>query len=157
MTNNLVIAVTTQPICLYCHRLYSPKHGKYRQKCCNKKRCLERYHRDQVKKDLAHRRQKYREKKEKGPDLKHFPMGQECKDGVKFRIEHRPNPFGHRCHNPRCGKIIQWTYRNGELWDAPRYYCSVDVCQNVREWKAVRTPDVYEVHNRRVFPRAYSS
>jgi hypothetical protein len=35
-----------------------------------------------------------------------------------------------------CKKPIIWTYRNGELWSAPRFACENDKCQRIFQYKA---------------------
>jgi hypothetical protein len=45
----------------------------------------------------------------------------------------RDNPHGRVCQF--CHKVIRWRYRNGVLWDSPRFWCSDDRCQRDRVHK----------------------
>lgn len=64
-----------------------------------------------------------------------LPKGQEhgigkyCQER-RSRWTWKDNPYGRRCE--ACGKIIQWQYRSGVLWESPRFYCARDKCQQVR-------------------------
>lgn len=44
------------------------------------------------------------------------------------------NPHGYRCE--WCKDLIKWTYRAGELWKAPRFYCDNWICRRVYEHRS---------------------
>lgn len=48
-----VIAVETQPICPYCNRLFSRKHGGVNRVCCFKEKCIKAHAEVQRKKKRA--------------------------------------------------------------------------------------------------------
>lgn len=148
MTIMPIVLAQSQPICPYCNRLYSYKHGKGRQGCCGKDKCLAKHRAVMHEKELEQHR--LYQKRTKCSPVNHIPKGQEGNDFYKFWQEKRPNPFGYRCHNAECNKVILWTYRYGELWDAPRYYCNTSDCQSVRDHRAIECPEIYVVHNRHV-------
>lgn len=71
----------------------------------------------------------------------HTHMGQEHRETVQYFPERQPNfskrdnPHGYKCS--WCGGTIHWTYRNNELWKAPRFYCDDNwICQRVYEHRS---------------------
>jgi len=48
------------------------------------------------------------------------------------RWEFRPNPCTPTRHCVACGRVLMWSYRDGELWFSPFYYCTSDKCNQVK-------------------------
>jgi len=140
------ITVETQPICPYCNSLMHNPQGKNRQKCCMKAECLEKHRAAQRKHALMQKREYMKNRYKKRPNLN----GQDVYYPERVpTFKKARNPYGHKCHNPLCKKVIIWTWRNGELWDAPRYYCNRDYCQRIRAIRADHSPlETYQLPNK---------
>lgn len=84
------IAVETQPICPYCHRLISNPNHRNRQKCCMKAKCLSRHRAAQREHALIQKREYMKNRYKKGPNLNHVPLGLE--DGRELSTPLKDDP-----------------------------------------------------------------